>query len=70
MKLFSPSYGELVGSVGYGRYVGKNLILSFGISYDNNNAILFRPCIEWSFGRRDSKMKIHYMKMFGLNRSF
>jgi hypothetical protein len=53
------SGGELVGSVGYGRYVGKNLLLSFGISYDNNNAILFRPGIEWSFGRRDSKMKVH-----------
>ena len=53
------SGGEVVGSVGYGRYVGKNLLLSFGISYDNNNAILFRPGIEWSFGRRDSKMKIH-----------
>jgi len=53
------SGGELVGSLGYGRYVGKKLLLSFGISYDNNHAILFRQGIEWSLGRRDSKLKIH-----------
>lgn len=53
------SGGELVGLVGYGRYVGKKFILSFGISYDNNDAILFRPGIEWSFGKRNTKMNIH-----------
>lgn len=53
------SGGELVGSVGYGRYLRNDLLLSFGISYDNNSAILFRPGIEWSFGRTHQKIKIH-----------
>ncbi len=44
------SGGETVGSVGYGSYIGKELLLSFGISYDNNQAVLFRPGIEWKFG--------------------
>ena len=44
------SGGENVGAIGYGYYLKKNLLLSFGISYDNNNAILFRPGIEWKFG--------------------
>ncbi len=53
------SGGELVGAFGYGRYLSRYLLLSFGVSYDNNNAILFRPGIEWTFGRRNSKLKIH-----------
>jgi hypothetical protein len=44
------SGGENVGSIGYGYYLKKELILSFGVSYDNNNAFLFRPGIEWKFG--------------------
>jgi hypothetical protein len=44
------SGGENVGSIGYGYYLKKELLLSFGVSYDNNNAFLFRPGIEWKFG--------------------
>ena len=44
------SGGETVGAIGYGYYLKKNLLLSLGASYDNNNAILFRPGIEWKFG--------------------
>ena len=43
------SGGEMVRSMGYGYYVKKELLLSLGISYDNNNAILIRPGIEWKF---------------------
>jgi hypothetical protein len=53
------SGGEVVGSIGYGRYLKNNLLLSFGISYDNNNAFLFRPGIEFSFGRRSNVLRIH-----------
>lgn len=42
------SGGELVGAIGYGYYVNENLLLSFGVSYDNNHAILFRPGITWT----------------------
>lgn len=35
--------GELVGSVGVGRYVTHTLLLSVGVSYDNTGAILLRP---------------------------
>lgn len=42
------SGGEFVGSIGYGYYVNKNLQLSFSVSYDNNNATLFRPGIVWT----------------------
>ena len=34
------SGGELVCSIGYGRYLNKYLLISVGISYDNNNALL------------------------------
>ncbi|MDQ6724380.1 MAG: hypothetical protein M3Z01_08985 [Thermoproteota archaeon] len=43
---------ETVGAIGFGYYAKKELLLSLGISYDNNNAILFRPGIEWKFGER------------------
>ena len=46
------SGGENVGSIGYGFYLKKELLLSFGVSYDNNHSIMFRPGIEWKFGRR------------------
>ncbi len=42
--------GETVGALGYGLYLGKELLISFGINYDNNNALLLRPGIEWKFG--------------------
>ncbi len=44
------SGGETVGAFGYGYYLKKELLLSLGVSYDNNNAILFRPGIELKFG--------------------
>jgi hypothetical protein len=44
------SGGETVGAVGYGYYARKNVLLSLGVSYDNNHAFLFRPGIEWSLG--------------------
>jgi hypothetical protein len=44
------SGGETVIAVGYGFYLKKELLLSFGVNYDNNNAFLFRPGIEWKFG--------------------
>lgn len=44
------SGGENVGSFGYGYHLKKNLLLSLGVNFDNNNAILFHPGIEWKFG--------------------
>jgi YadA-like membrane anchor domain len=44
------SGGGNAGAIGYGYYFKKKLLLSFGVSYDNNKAILFRPGIEWTFG--------------------
>ncbi len=44
------SGGETVGAIGYGFYLKKEFLISLGISYDNNNAVLFRPGIEWKFG--------------------
>ncbi|MEO6348594.1 MAG: hypothetical protein ABIO60_11870 [Aquaticitalea sp.] len=49
------SGGENVGAIGYGYYLKSNLLLSFGVSYDNNNAFLFRPGIEWKFGGNSDK---------------
>ena len=42
--------GETVGALGYGYYARRGLLLSLGVSYDNNQAVLLRPGIEWSFG--------------------
>ncbi len=42
------SGGETVVSGGYGYYVSRNLLLSIGVSYDNNHALLFRPGIVWT----------------------
>ncbi len=44
------SGGETVGALGFGYYPKPNFLLSLGINYDNNNAILIRPGIEWKFG--------------------
>ncbi len=38
---------ELVGTVGAGVYIHPKVFLSFGISYDNNGAVLFRPGITF-----------------------
>lgn len=44
------SGGETVASIAYGFDIVNGLQLSFGVSYDNNNALLFRPGIDWKFG--------------------
>ncbi|NVO02828.1 MAG: transporter [Bacteroidetes bacterium] len=49
------SGGETVGAIGYGYYLKKELLLSFGVNYDNNNAFLFRPGIEWKFGGKKNQ---------------
>ena len=51
------SGGENVGAIGYGYYLKKELLISLGVSYDNNNAILFRPGIEWKFGGKKLKQQ-------------
>lgn len=60
-KTTEISGGETVASIGYGYYVNKKLQLSFGVSYDNNNAILFRPGIIWTSqgGRNFFKHSAH-----------
>ena len=45
--------GEAVGAIGYGYYLTPKLLLSFSVSYDNNNAILFRPGIQLSLGTKN-----------------
>lgn len=44
------SGGEMVVALGFGYHIKNNLLISFGLNYDNNNAFLFRPGIEWKFG--------------------
>ncbi len=44
------SGGETVVAAGFGVYVKPTLLISLGVSYDNNHATLFRPGIEWKFG--------------------
>lgn len=43
------SGGELVGTLGAGTYIKSKLFLFFGVSYDNNNAILFHPGLTLRF---------------------
>ncbi len=43
------STGETVGTLGYAHTFTNNVKLSFGVSYDNNSAVLFRPGIEYIF---------------------
>ncbi len=50
LKTTELSGGENVAAIGYGYHLHNNLLISFGVSYDNNNAFLFRPGIEWKFG--------------------
>lgn len=60
-KTTEISGGEMVASIGYGYYLNKNLQLSFGVSYDNNHAVLFRPGIIWTSrgGRNFFKHSTH-----------
>jgi hypothetical protein len=41
--------GESSATVGVARRFSKQLKVSFGLSYDNNGAVLFRPGIEYRF---------------------
>lgn len=41
--------GEIVGTLGIGRYVVPSALLSLSVSYDNSNATLIRPGITVSF---------------------
>jgi len=41
--------GELVGTLGAGTYIKSKLFLFFGVSYDNNNAVLFHPGLTLQF---------------------
>ncbi len=41
--------GELVGTLGAGLSVGHAMLLTLGVSYDNNQAVLFRPGISYIF---------------------
>ena len=41
--------GELVGTLGAGMYIKSVFFLYFGISYDNNNAVLLHPGLTLRF---------------------
>lgn len=41
--------GEVVGTLGAGRYLGRQTLVTFGLSYDSNGALLFRPGITFRF---------------------
>lgn len=43
------SGGELVGTLGAGTFIQSKLFLYFGVSYDNNNAVLFHPGLTLRF---------------------
>jgi len=43
------SGGELVGTLGVGRYVRSNLLVYLAVSYDNNNALQVRPGLTFRF---------------------
>lgn len=41
--------GELIGMLGTRCYLRPSLFLSFGVTYDNNNAVLLRPGLTFKF---------------------
>ena len=43
--------GELVGMVGFRRRIREHLFFTFGVNYDNNGALLFRPGLTFDFNR-------------------
>jgi hypothetical protein len=43
--------GELVGMVGFRRRIRDHLFFTFGVNYDNNGAVLFRPGLTFDFNR-------------------
>lgn len=40
---------EVAGLIGTRYYVKPNFFLSLGVVYDNNNAVLFRPGVTYTF---------------------
>jgi len=45
------SSGELVGMLGFRYRLGERVFFTFGVSYDNNHAVLLRPGITFYFNR-------------------
>jgi hypothetical protein len=45
------SSGELVGMLGFRYRFQERMFLTFGVSYDNNHAVLFRPGLTFYFNR-------------------
>lgn len=43
------SGGELVGTLGIAHLVTRSVLLSFGLSYDNSKAVLYRPGVTFEF---------------------
>ncbi len=43
------SGGEVVGMVGMRLFFNKNFFVALGVTYDNNNALLFRPGLTYFF---------------------
>jgi len=41
--------GELIGTIGAGKYVRTNLLLYLAVSYDNNHALQVRPGLTFRF---------------------
>ena len=39
--------GEIVGTLGVGHYVSQRAFVTFGLSYDNSGAVLFRPGVTF-----------------------
>jgi hypothetical protein len=45
------SSGELVGMLGFRYRLREKIFFTFGVSYDNNHAVLFRPGMTFNFNR-------------------
>ncbi|MDQ2935991.1 MAG: hypothetical protein M3R67_00625 [Acidobacteriota bacterium] len=45
------SSGEIVGMLGLRYRLPERLFFTFGVSYDNNQAVLLRPGLTFSFNR-------------------
>lgn len=45
------SSGELAGMIGFRYRIRSRFFLTFGLSYDNNHAVLIRPGLTFSFSR-------------------
>lgn len=45
------SSGELVGMLGFRYRIRERVFFTFGVNYDNNHAVLFRPGLTFDFNR-------------------